>query len=330
MRGLVLEGGCVVHRDDLPRPDRVAETRVRVLRAGICSTDLALLGGYMGFRGTPGHEFVGEALDGPLAGERVVGEINAACGACEFCLAGLGRHCPSRTVLGILGRAGAFAEELSLPEANLHRVPDAISTDAAVFVEPLAAAFEIAEQVPLEPGCAALVAGDGKIGLLCAWVLHLAGLRVTVAGRHDGRRRLLPEGVEHATGLLEEDVAWHEAGDRARFDLAVEATGRPECLGRVIRLVRPRGTIVLKTTSERATAIDLSPAVVHELTLLGSRCGRFEPALDALARGAVPVESFVEASYPLAGGADAFARAASPGTLKVLLDPVLPWPPATG
>ena len=322
MRGVHLEAGSLSVRDDLPPPAAGDdEARVRVVAAGICATDLALRRGYMGFRGTPGHEFVGVAESGPLAGERVVGEINAACGRCGACDRGLGRHCAARTVLGIAGRAGAMAEALSLPARNLHRVPDAVSNDAAVFTEPLAAAFEIAEQIRLEPGRRALVAGDGKLGILCAWVLHLAGLGVVVAGHHAERKRLLPDGVEHVTDLLERDRPWHTVdAAEAAFDLAVEATGRAAVLGRIVPLVRPRGTVVLKTTSEVAAPVDTSPVVVHEIALVGSRCGRFGPALDALEKGLVPVERLIEARYPLGDATIAFDRAEARGALKILLD----------
>jgi threonine dehydrogenase-like Zn-dependent dehydrogenase len=314
MRGLYLKDGRVSYREDLPAPRPAAgTTRVRVLRAGVCATDLALARGYMDFAGTPGHEFVGEALDGPLRGARVVGEINAACGACALCREGLQRHCPQRTVLGILRHGGAFAEEIALPTANLHAVPDAVSTDAATFTEPLAAAFEIGEQIALPRGATALVAGDGKLGLLCAHALHLAGLRVTVAGRHPERSALLPNGVPIDTALLDADRS-------GAFALAVEATGRADVLPRLLRHVRPRGTIVLKTTIEQPLALDTALFVVNELTLVGSRCGPFAPALRALAAGQVPVERFVQARYPLAEGAAAFVHAARRGTLKVLID----------
>ena len=319
MRGVRLSaGGRVQVRDDLPSPEpRAGWTRVRVSRAGICATDLALARGYMSFAGTPGHEFVGTALDGPFAGARVVGEINAGCGTCPSCREQQGRHCPTRTVLGILNHPGAFAEELALPTRNLHRVPDAVSDTAAVFVEPLAAAFEIAEQVALEPGMRALVAGDGKLGLMCAHVLALAGLDVTVAGRHAERARLLPERARHRLGMLE--PAPSEAPPGARFDLAVEATGKGESLERLVPLVRPRGTIVLKTTCEASVPLNLSRAVVDELTLVGSRCGPFVPALEALARGAVPVESMVAGTFALGDAERAFAAARAPGALKIQL-----------
>lgn len=322
MRGVTLSEGRVLVRDDLPEPEAPGgESLVAVRVAGICATDLALRNGYMGFAGTPGHEFVGVALSGPFAGRRVVGEINAGCGRCEACRCGLGRHCPGRTVLGILGRPGAFAERLSLPTGNLRAVPDSLSDDAAVFVEPLAAAFEMTEQVRFERGARALVAGDGRLGLLCAWVLHLHGLEVTVAGHHPGRGRLLPGGVPLRGDLLEEDVVWHAVPPAAeRFDVGVEATGNPAVLSRLIPRVRPRGTLVVKTTSERSLSLDTAPIVVNELRLVGSRCGPFEPAIEALAEGRVPVTRWIEGRHPLGDAAGAFDRAARRGTLKILLD----------
>jgi threonine dehydrogenase-like Zn-dependent dehydrogenase len=316
MLGLHLERGHLALREDLPRaPFAPGETRVAVLRAGICATDLALARGYMEFTGVPGHEFVGRALDGPLAGRRVVGEINAACGRCPTCAAGGDRHCPDRTVLGIWRRPGAFAEELSLPARNLMPVPDGVSTDAATFTEPLAAALAIGEQVDLRPGERALVAGDGKLGILCAWALARSGLAVTLAGRHPERADLLPPGARLAVGLLEPGAAVD-----GRFDLAVEATGRADTLPRVLPLVRPRGTVVLKTTTEVPLSIDSAVAVVNELRLIGSRCGRFAPALALLAAREVPVERLVAARYPLREGARAIAHAGTRGVLKVLLD----------
>jgi threonine dehydrogenase-like Zn-dependent dehydrogenase len=321
VRGVWLEGGQVSVRDDLPTPEaRAGETRVRVLRAGVCATDLALRRGYMGFRGVPGHEFVGEALDGPLAGQRVVGEINAGCGECPRCRAGDPRHCETRSVLGILERPGAFAEELALPTTNLLAVPPEVSLEAATFAEPLAAAFEIAEQIELARFERALVAGDGRLGLLCAHVLARAGLDVTVAGRHEARASLLPDGVNLERGLLEDETEDETEADGRRFDLAVEATGNPQALARLVPRMAPRGTLVLKTTTERDPVLPLALVVVNELTLVGSRCGRFEPALEALAGGDVPVERFVEATFPLEEAPAAFERAAAPGTLKVLFD----------
>src|SRR5262245_7708406 len=294
-------------RTDLPAPEpRPGWTRVRVLQAGICATDQALAKGYLGFRGVPGHEFVGEALDGPLRGRRVVGEINAGCGACERCRRGDGRHCSARTGRGIAAHDGAFAGQLALPDGNLMPVPDGVSDDAAVFTEPLAAARHLADDVDLRAYRKALVAGDGKLGLLCAHALSLHGCEVTVAGRHQERARLLPPGVAFARGWLEPGGM---SADAPPFDLAVDATGNADALPRLLPLVRPRGTIVLKTTTERPTTLDLAPLVVHELRVIGSRCGRFAPALDALARRTVPVERLIDARYPLAQGEQAFAHA---------------------
>jgi len=310
MRGLFVSDGEVRFQNDLAAPVVASgECRVRVLCAGVCATDLALVRGYMGFCGVPGHEFVGECLDGPLAGRRVVGEINAACGECAACLAGNERHCPTRTVLGILGRGGAFAEELALPARNLHEVPDNVTTAAATFTEPLAAAFEIPAEIDLPPGRRALVLGDGRLGLLCAQVLALHGQEVTLEGRHPERQSFLRAGVSYAQG---------ESG--ASYPLVVEATGRPEVLQSALARVEPRGTLVLKTTSEAPAALDLAPLVVNEIRLVGSRCGPFAPALEALARGDVAVEAMIDARFPLERGAEALEAAARPGVLKVLID----------
>ena len=326
MRGLWIEDGDLRLRDDLPDPEPAAgETLIEVLRAGVCATDLALRAGYMGFSGVPGHEFVGRALDGPLAGRRVVGEINAACGQCEDCRAGNDRHCPARSVLGILGRPGAFAERLALPTRNLLAVPDAVDDDAATFAEPLAAALQIGEQLRVDHlSGPVLVAGDGRLGLLCAHALAHHGARVVVAGRHPEREGLLPDGATWHRGLLETDapgeLVRETFGEDRPFELAVEATGNPDVLPRVLRLVKPRGTVVLKTTAERPVSLDLAPLVVDEQRLLGSRCGRFAPALALLATGRVPVDRFVDARFDLDRGEAALGRAGEPGVLKVLLD----------
>ncbi len=318
MRALFLERGQLSLRDDLPEPVAPAGwSTVAVRRAGICATDQALARGYMGFCSVPGHEFVGVALDGPLRGQRVVGEINAGCGECAVCRSGDSRHCATRTVLGIAGLGGAFAERIVLPDRNLLAVPDAVDDVAATFTEPLAAALHIVDDVDQVAGREVLVAGDGKLGLLCALALAAHGARVTVAGRHPQRAALLPDDVTFRTGLLEPGAP--PGAERARFHLAVEATGSPQTLPRLLPLVQPRGTIVLKTTTEEPTVVDLSGLVVDEQRLLGSRCGRFDVALDALARGAVAVAPLVAASYPLREGAAAFARAAQRGVLKVLL-----------
>jgi threonine dehydrogenase-like Zn-dependent dehydrogenase len=287
---------------------------VAVSIAGVCNTDLEIVRGYMGFRGTLGHELVGRVVEGPPSwvGKRVVSEINFACGECAACARGLGRHCPNRTVMGILGADGAFAERVRVPVANLHAVPDSLADDAAVFAEPLAAAFEILEQVPVSAATDALVLGDGKLGLLCASVLAAAGARVTVVGHHPEKLALLAaRGVE--TKLATEL-------SRTGFDLVVEATGSAGGLAQAIAATRPRGTLVLKSTVADRTSVDLAPIVIHELSLVGSRCGPFPPALAALDSRTVDVAPFVSDRFSLNDADRALARAAEPGVLKVLVE----------
>lgn len=319
MRALVWDGKALAVADR-PAP-RAGEglARLRVSLAGICSTDLQLLRGYMGFTGIPGHELVGVVVEGPaaLVGRRVTGEINLACGRCDACGRGLGRHCPTRTVLGILGADGALAEEVLLPPANLHVVPDAVPDEAAVFTEPLAAAFEVLEQVHVRPGTSAVVLGDGKLGLLVAQVLHGAGAHVLAVGRHAAKLAVLARrGVPtlHVADASQLDGL-------AKVELVVEATGSEAGLARAIALVRPRGTLVLKSTVAAKHALDLAPLVIDEITVVGSRCGPFPPALAALARGAVDVASLVERVYPLEEGLAAVAHAGRRGALKVLVRP---------
>lgn len=325
MRALQLRDGAV-HLREVPVPEPPAgEALVRVRLAGICHTDLELARGYMGFVGTLGHEFVGEVAALPAAaqpptglavGQRVVGEINASCQHCPTCQAGLGRHCPQRTVLGILARDGAFADYLTLPLANLWPVPAAVPDEAAVFVEPLAAALEILEQVAVRPTDRVVVLGDGKLGQLVARVLRLAGAEVLVVGRYPAKLALL-EAVGIATRL---------DPPAERVDVVVECTGRAAGLAQAMRLVRPRGTLVLKSTvavDPRAGAapLDLAPLVVDEITVVGSRCGPFGPALRLLAERRLDVSPLISAEYRLAEGVAAFAHAGQRGTLKVLLRP---------
>lgn len=316
MRALVWDGEAL-RLEERPLAPAAGRARVRVLLAGICSTDLQILRGYMGFHGVPGHEVVGVVEEGPpgLLGRRVVAEINFACGACAACAGGLGRHCPTRDVMGILRADGAFAEQVLVPVANLHAVPDGVPDEEAVFAEPLAAAFEVLEQVHVRPGATAVVLGDGKLGLLVALVLHAAGARVTCVGRHAHKlEHLQRAGVQVALA----DQA-DPPGDRV--DLVVEATGSREGLARAMGLVRPRGTLVLKSTVADAHQLSLAPLVIDEVTVVGSRCGPFGPALAALDARRVRVAPLVEAVYPLAEGAAAVARASRPGALKVLLRP---------
>lgn len=322
MRGLWLEDGRARLRHDLPVPTAPAgEALVRVLRAGLCNTDLELVRGYYPFRGVLGHEFVGTVERGPapLIGRRVVGEINAVCGACRHCVAGRRTHCERRTVLGIVDRHGAFAEYLTLPAQNLHPVPDEVPTDAAVFAEPLAAALEVAEQVQVRPDDRVLVAGDGKLGQLVARALGLAGCEVVVAGRHSRKLALL-EASGIRTVSVPHDANEAEALEPGSFDLAVECTGNPSGFALARRALRPRGTLVLKSTYAGRLTLDASSVVVDELVLVGSRCGPFPPALRMLATGRVEVEALIDARYPLAQAEAALERAGRRDTLKVLLD----------
>ncbi len=290
---------------------------LRLLVGGICNTDLELVRGYYGFTGTPGHEFVAEVVDADnrsLTGRRVVGEINLACAACEWCRKGLGRHCPNRTVLGIAGHPGAFSEFFTLPERNLHTLDDAIPTERAVFTEPLAAACEILEQVSIRPCEPVAVLGDGKLGLLAAMLLHAHGYAVRLFGHHEHKLR-----IAAAAGVTTELVAG--SLPTAAFDWVVEATGSHEGLRAAAALCRPRGVVILKSTLDGEVSFDAAPIVVNEITIVGSRCGRFADALPLLARQIVPVEPMIEARYPLREAARAFEHAARPGTLKVLLSP---------
>jgi threonine dehydrogenase-like Zn-dependent dehydrogenase len=314
LKGLLLTNQQLQLRTDLPIPELMdGEARVRVLQAGICNTDLELLRGYYPYSGVLGHEFVGVVEEGSahLVGQRVVGEINATCGHCRFCLKGHATHCENRTVLGIVNREGAFAEYLSLPEQNLHPVPDSVSTDAATFTEPLAAALEIQQQVALTEGDRVLVIGDGKLGQLVAQTLALTGCDLLAVGRHPEKlANLTARGIK--TGFA-------DAVRERTFDLSVECTGNPEGFAIALRALRPRGTLVLKSTYAGQLSIDASALVVDEITLVGSRCGPFPEALKLLAENKVDVSSLIQARYPLSDGLAAFGHAQRKGVLKVLL-----------
>jgi alcohol dehydrogenase len=295
------------------RPDGFA--LIRLLCGGICNTDLELQRGYYGFSGVPGHEFVGEVVEADtrrLLGRRVVGEINLACGKCAWCRRGLGRHCPARKVLGIVKHPGAFREFLTLPEANLHVVPDSISTQAAVFVEPLAAACEILDQARIPHGATVAVLGDGKLGLLIAQVLHARAMNVHLYGRHREKLRVAEQAGVH-TILRKGKLPVSE------YDWIVEATGSADGLSQAVGMARPRGTIFMKSTTHGLASVDTAPIIVNEITLIGSRCGRFRPALDLLRSGKVKVTGMIAAQFSLSEASRAFQNAAQPGVLKVLL-----------
>jgi threonine dehydrogenase-like Zn-dependent dehydrogenase len=313
MRAIVLEDQAV-YQDSRPDPvPKSGEVVVRVLQAGVCETDLQLIKGYMGFRGVLGHEFVGVAESGPLQGRRVVGEINCACQACDTCKAGLQTHCPNRTVLGILQHDGAFADRIAVPQVNLHPVPDSISTDVAVFTEPVAAAYQIPAQLRIGRSDRIVVLGDGRLGNLCAQVLAGLSDHVLVVGKHAEKLALLQaRGI--ATALVGDAI-----GERMA-DIVVECTGSDTGLPTALKLVRPRGTIVLKTTVAGTQTLPWAPFVIDEVTLVGSRCGPFDRALDGLAKGDVDVLPLITDRFDLAHGLAALLRAQVRPALKVLID----------
>jgi threonine dehydrogenase-like Zn-dependent dehydrogenase len=315
MRALWLEKGTLTLRDDAERPRPAPdEALVRLRCAGICNTDLELLRGYYPFSGIPGHEFVGVVEQGPAAllDRRVVGEINAVCGRCASCRAGRPTHCERRTVLGIVGRNGAFADYLTLPVANLHPVPDEMPDEVAVFTEPVAAALEIQEQVDFRVADRVLVAGDGKLGQLIARSLLPTGCELRVVGRHPEKLALLArDGVECLVA---------EAVEPGSFDVAIECTGNPEGFELARRALRARGTLVLKSTYARQLTIDAASLVVDEITVIGSRCGPFEPALRMLSEGTIDPGPLVHGRFPLKHAVAAFERAAEPGVLKILVE----------
>jgi threonine dehydrogenase-like Zn-dependent dehydrogenase len=305
MLAVHLENGRVEVRN-VPRPRRPKGfALIRLLCGGICNTDLELQRGYYGFRGTPGHEFIGEVVEcdsEEWIGKRVAGDINLACGRCEWCARSLSRHCPKRTVLGIVKHPGAFREFLTLPERNLHRIPDSLATEEAVFVEPVAAACEILDQVKIPRGEKVAVLGDGKLGLLIAQVLHAQGASVHQFGRHKEKLRIAARAGVHT------EVAKAKL-PVAAFDYVVDATGSPEGLRSAAAMVRPRGTVIMKSTVHGIVPFDMAPIIVNEVTLIGSRCGRFEPALKLLAQRKIRVSGMIDDRMPLSEAPAAFRRA---------------------
>lgn len=299
-------------------PDPIASAGVAIVQvrvAGICNTDLELVKGYMGFRGILGHELVGTVVEGPeeWRGARVVAEINFACRDCPTCARGLGRHCPQRRVLGIVNADGACAERVAIPVANLHRVPDAIADEDAVFSEPLAAAFEILEQVHVDATTDCVVLGDGKLGLLVAQALYQAGARVLAVGKHPAKLEILKR-----RGIV---VSTVDDWRRSQADLVVEATGTAAGFHAAMAVTRPRGTLVLKSTVAEGAQLNLAPLVINEITVVGSRCGSFPPALRALRSGSVDVNSLISHRVPLRDALRGLELAAAPGVLKVLIQP---------
>ena len=316
MKATFFDGKQMIFDNNYPDPE-FNETLVQVNLAGICGTDLEILNGYMKYSGILGHEFVGTVVksnNSNLIGKRVVGEINAGCTKCDFCIKGMERHCPSRTVLGILKRDGAFAEFLSLPEKNLHVIPDSISDEQAVFVEPLAAAFEINEQISLKPEWNVAVVGDGRLAQLIIQVIKLTCSNITCFGKHQNKLEgLIQSGTKIKIGI--------ESTDEQLFDLVVEATGSNSGFTDTMKLVKPRGTVVLKSTITSRENLDLTSTIINEITLIGSRCGLFKPAIDALATGVISVDSMIDCTFSLDKFNDAIVHAKKPDTLKVFLKP---------
>ncbi len=330
MRALFYQDATLKLERNYPMPAPVeGEALIRVLLGGICNTDLEIVNGYMNFQGVPGHEFVGVVEEiygtaarcqyGYLQGQRVVGDINAACSRsdCFYCQRGMPTHCPQRTTLGIVNRDGAFADYMSLPAQNLHPVPQHVSDEEAVFVEPLAANFEILEQVHLQPTDCVVILGDGKMGQLAAQVLPLSGCEVFMVGKHEEKLALAAQrGVR--TSLLntpEQVTLEHER----RIDMVVECTGSAQGLEMALRIVRPRGTVILKSTVASQATMNMAPIVIDEIRVQGSRCGPFAPAIRALSQKRVDVRPLISACYSLDDGLLAFQAAAQKGILKVLI-----------
>ena len=316
VKATIFDGKHITLDKNYPDPE-FNETLVRVSLAGICGTDLEILDGYMQYNGILGHEFVGvieKSSNSDLIGKRVVGEINAGCGKCDSCVNGMERHCPSRTVLGILKRNGAFAEFLSLPEKNLHVIPDSISDEQAVFVEPLAAAFEINEQISLKPEWNVAVVGDGRLAQLIIQVIKLTCSNITCFGKHEKKLEgLVQSGIKIKVVI--------ESTDEQLFDLVIEATGSNSGFSDTMKLVKPRGTVILKSTIASRENLDLTPTIINEITLIGSRCGLFKPAIEALASGKISVNSMIDSTFSLEKFEDAIVYAKKPDTLKVFLKP---------
>lgn len=303
--------------EEIVKPKRENEALVRVLKSGICNTDIEIVRGYAGFSGTIGHEFVGvveEAADAKhLVGKRVVGEINAGCRVCELCKNGDSRHCPSRTVLGIVNRDGAHAEFLTLPSRNLFVVPEAVSDTQAVFTEPLAAAYGIMEQVEILPETRVAVIGDGKLGNLCAQSVVLMSRNVTLVGKH--KEKLNTAAKRNIDGVLLKDALKLKRA----FDVVIEASGSESGFSLALDLLKPRGKLVLKSTFHGSPQWEAWRVVVDEITIVGSRCGRFAPALELLRDKKVDVESLIGEEFSLSKGVEAMRFAQQKGVLKVLL-----------
>jgi threonine dehydrogenase-like Zn-dependent dehydrogenase len=325
LKALVFKNG-LRYQTDYPVPvPKDDEALIRITHAGICNTDLEIIKGYMGFQGVLGHEFVGivEKCKGEdLIGKRVVGEINIGCGVCDYCKNEMQSHCPDRSVLGILNKDGVFAEYITLPVKNLHKVPDSISNEEAVFTEPLAAAFEVLQQIHIRSADKVCVLGDGKLGLLVGQVLAMTNCSLVVMGKHKEKLRILEE-MRIMTEIIPTDTADsppQKKIDNPLFDIVVDCTGSPSGIEKALQIVRPRGTIVLKTTVAESVPLDMNQFVVREITLVGSRCGSFLPAISAMERREINLQPLVSEKVSIGNGIEAFEHASKNGTLKVILE----------
>jgi alcohol dehydrogenase len=317
MNALVFDQSLRLDPNRPSPPASLGDSLLRVRLAGVCSTDLEICQGYMNFRGVLGHEFVADVLDSSdrsLVGKRVVGEINCVCADCDRCRSGLKNHCPNRTVLGILNHDGVFADECRLPALNLHRVPDTIDDDQAVFVEPLAAALAVLRDARIEPHTRVTVLGAGRLGLLVAQVLRNVGAPVRVVGRS-------PESLTLCDKWDIKSRLLADITPRQDQDVVVDCTGTPEGFDTALRMVRPRGTVVLKSTFAASKPINLAPVVIDEVSIVGSRCGPFPDAIDALARRQVDVLSLIQRRFRLSHATDAVEAASRRGALKMLVQP---------
>jgi threonine dehydrogenase-like Zn-dependent dehydrogenase len=313
VQAVTLERHHLRYRTDYPEPEAGPdEVIVDVIQGGICETDLQLRRGYMGFSGVLGHEFVGIARAGRHAGQRVVGEINCACRLCPACRRGLANHCPHRTVIGIDRHDGAFADKIAVPEANLHPLPESVSNDEAVFVEPLAAAFQIGRQVDLEDARVAVL-GDGRLAMMCVQAIRLKAEEVTVVGKHSGKLARFRPFADRAV-LLEEPL------EPKSWDVVVDCTGSESGMPLALQLVRPRGTVVMKTTVAGEHRLSLAAVVIDEITVVGSRCGPFDEAIDALQRKLVDVASLITHRFPLRQAEQAMEVATDSQAMKVVLE----------
>ncbi len=314
MRALYLKDSLALKEISVPACGE-DEALVKVRMAGICNTDLELVKGYMGFEGVLGHEFVGvveKAAEQKWLGKRVCSEINFGCGACRYCKRGLSRHCPKRSVLGILNQNGAFAEYVVLPIGNLQEVPESISNSSAVFIEPLAAALEILEQIKVKPNYEVAVIGDGKLGLLICQVLRLTGCKLKLIGKHERKLALAQSWGISTLGANEVEDG--------KYDIAVEASGSPKGFATAMQLLRPRGTLVLKSTYHGNLELNAAPIVIDEITIVGSRCGPFESAIRTLEKGLVKIDDLIEVTYPFSEAFEALEHAKQHGSLKIILD----------